>query len=136
LTTNPTHPAPPSEELAAQAKQLNSSTTSISNSAASGSAKVGQYVHDTAAKAAVHLPESVRKLTDPVPEQDKGDLRKLAEQSWTQATFAAKGLANAATTIAGAVSQSTHRAVEHNFGKEADGVAQGQSPLGAEDRRR
>jgi hypothetical protein len=49
----------------------------------------------------------------------------LAEEGWTQATVAAKGLATAATTVAGAVSQSAHRAVEHNYGKEADGVAQG-----------
>jgi hypothetical protein len=62
-------------------------------------------VHDTARDAATHLPESIRKLADPVPQQ---------------------GLATAATTVAGAVSQSAHRAVEHNYGKEADGVAQGQ----------
>ena len=126
LTTNPTHPAPPSEEVAAQAKQLNSTTGSIAESASSGSTKVGQYVHDTAKDAATHLPESIRKLADPVPQQDKGEFRKLAEDGWTQATVAAKGFASAATTVAGAVSQSAHRAIEHNYGKEADGVAQGE----------
>jgi hypothetical protein len=78
-----------------------------------------------AQQSAHYLPESIQRLADPVPEQDKGELRKLAETGWTQATFAAKGLVGAATTIAGAVSQNAHRAVEHNFGKEADGVAQG-----------
>lgn len=124
-TTNPTHPAPPSEQLAANAKQVNSTTASIAESAESGAKKVGQYVHDKAQQNAHYLPESVQRLGDPVAEQDKGELRKLAETGWTQATFAAKGLVGAATTIAGAVSQNAHRAVEHNFGKEADGVAQG-----------
>jgi hypothetical protein len=128
-TTNPTHPAPPSEQLAANARQANSTTGSIAESADSGAKKVGQFVHDTAQKSAHYLPESVQRLGDPVPEQDKGELRKLAETGWTQATFAAKGLVGAATTIAGAVSQNAHRAVEHNFGKEADGVAQGRSSM-------
>jgi hypothetical protein len=128
-TTNPTHPAPPSEQLAANARQANSTTGSIAESADSGAKKVGQFVHDTASKSAHYLPESVQRLGDPVPEQDKGELRKLAETGWTQATFAAKGLVGAATTIAGAVSQNAHRAVEHNFGKEADGVAQGRSSM-------
>ena len=125
-TTNPTHPAPPSEQVAANAKQLNSTTGSISESADTGAKKVGQFVHDKAHDYAHLLPESVQKLGDPVAEQDKGEFRKLAENGWTQATFAAKGLVGAATTIAGAVSQNAHRAVEHNFGKEADGVAQGE----------
>lgn len=125
MTTNPTHPAPPSEEVAARAKQLNSTTGSIAESASSGAQRVGQYVHDAGKSAAEHLPESVQKLGDPVAEQDKGEFRKLAEEGWTQATFAAKGIATAATTVAGAVSQNAHRAVEHNFGKEAEGVAQG-----------
>ena len=128
LSTNPTHPAPPSEQVAANAKQLNTTTGSISESADTGAKKVGQFVHDKAHDYAHYLPESVQKLGDPVAEQDKGDFRKLAETSWTQATFAAKGLASAATTIAGAVSQNAHRAVEHNFGKEADDVAKGGSP--------
>jgi hypothetical protein len=128
-TTNPTHPAPPSEQLAANARQANSTTGSIAESADSGAKKVGQFVHDTAQNSAHYLPESVQRLGDPVPEQDKGELRKLAETGWTQATFAAKGLVGAATTIAGAVSQNAHRAVEHNFGKEADGVAQGRSSM-------
>jgi len=125
-TTNPIHPAPPSEQLAANAKQVSSATGSIAESAESGAKKVGQFVHDKAQQNAHYLPESVQRLGDPVAEQDKGELRKLAETGWTQATFAAKGLVGAATTIAGAVSQNAHRAVEHNFGKEADGVAQGQ----------
>lgn len=127
VTTNPTHPEPPSDEVAARARSLNQSTNSIATSLESGATKVGQVVHDAGAKAADHLPESVTKLTDPVPEGEKGEFRKLAEDGWQQATFAAKGLAAAATTVAGAVSQNAHRAVEHNYGKEADGVAQGQS---------
>ena len=111
--------------MAANAKQANSTTGSIAESADSGAKKVGQFVHDKAQQNAHYLPESIQRLGDPVAEQDKGELRKLAETGWTQATFAAKGLVGAATTIAGAVSQNAHRAVEHNFGKEADGVAQG-----------
>lgn len=127
LTTNPTHPAPPSDEVAARAKQLNSTTGSIADSASSGAQKLGGYVHDAGKSAAGYMPESVQKLGEPVPEQDKGEFRKLAEDGWTQATFAAKGIASAATTVAGAVSQNAHRAVEHNYGKEADAVAQGMS---------
>lgn len=125
LTTNPTHPAPPSDEVASRAKQLKSTTGSIAESASSGAQRVGQFVHDAGQRAGEHLPESVRKLADPVPEQEKGEFRKLAEEGWTQATFAAKGIATAATTVAGAVSQNAHRAVEHNYGKEAESVAQG-----------
>ena len=115
--------------MAARAKQLNQSTGSVADSTESGAAKLGQFVHDAGAKAANQLPESVTSLTDPVPESEKGDLRKMAEEGWQQATLAAKGIASAATTVAGAVSQSTHRTVEHNYGKEADGVAQGQSTI-------
>lgn len=125
-TTNPTHPAPPSDEVAGRAKQLNQSTHSMADSVESGSQKVGETVHNAGARVAEHLPESVTKLAEPVPEGEKGDFRKLAEQGWQQATFAAKGVATAATTVAGAVSQNAHRAVEHNYGKEADSVAHGE----------
>lgn len=123
-TTNPTHPEPPSDELAARAKQMNQTTHSIAESAESGSQKVGEYVHDAGKKVANQLPDSV---VQPTPEEQKGDIRKLAETGWQQATFAAKGFAAAASTVAGAVSQNAHRAVEHNYGKEADSVAQGRS---------
>ena len=58
-------------------------------------------------------------------EHDKSDLRKIAEDGWTQVTIAAKGIASAAVTVGTAASESAHRAVENNFGKEHDKVAQG-----------
>lgn len=99
----------------------------MADSVEAGSQKVGEVVHDAGKKAAQHLPESVTNLTEPVPQGEKGEFRKFAEEGWQQATFAAKGFASAATTVAGAVSQNAHRAVEHNYGKEADNVAQGES---------
>jgi len=73
------------------------------------------------------LPETVTKPIQPIPEGEKSDFRKIAEGGWTQVAAAAKGVVGAAVVVGGAVSGASHRAVEHNFGKEAEGVAQGKS---------
>jgi hypothetical protein len=72
------------------------------------------------------LPDSIAKPASPVPESEKSDFRKIAEGGWEQVTIAAKGVGQAAVTVGTAVSGSAHKAVEHNFGKEAEGVAQGE----------
>jgi hypothetical protein len=51
----------------------------------------------------------------------------MAEGSWTQMAIAAKGVVGAAGVVVDAVSGNTHKAMEHNFGSEADGVAKGES---------
>ncbi len=51
----------------------------------------------------------------------------MAEDALHQAKLAAEGVAKAGVAVGGAFSESAHRAVEHNFGKEADKVAQGMS---------
>ena len=75
------------------------------------------------------MPDSIAKPAEPVKEEDKGDFRKMAEQGWQQATIAAKGIASAAVTVGTALSENAHKAVEHNFGKEAEGVAQSESAV-------
>lgn len=88
---------------------------------------MGTYVHEGGKKLGNMLPESVAKsMQTHTPEQDKSDFRKVAEEGWSQLTHAAKGLATAVGTVGVAVSENTHKAVEHGFGKEADKVAQGQ----------
>lgn len=128
-TTNPTHPDPPSSELASQAHTLNTSTTTLSTNAETGSTKIGEYVHEAGKTVGSYLPDSIAKAAEPVKEEDKSDFRKIAADSWSNLTIAAKGMANAGLTVGGALSESAHRAVEHNFGKEADKVAQGESRI-------
>ena len=72
------------------------------------------------------LPDSIAKSSEPVPESEKTDLRKDAESTWGQAQIAGKGIYNAAASLASNVSENVHRAVDHNFGKEADAVAKGE----------
>ena len=127
VTTNPTHPAPPSEQVASAAANTNARTASISSSAETGASNVGNAIHEGGKKLGEALPDSITKPAEPVSEADKLDLRKMAEGGWEQVIIAAKGLANAAGTVAGSVSENTHKVVEHNFGKQADDVAQGES---------
>jgi hypothetical protein len=114
--------------VASRAKSLNESTATLAEHAAVGAAKIGEGIHDAGVKVGQALPDSIAKVADPVPEGQKGDLRKMAESNWQQITLAAKGVAQAATTVVGAVSENAHKAIEHNFGKEADKVAQGEFP--------
>ncbi|WVF66439.1 hypothetical protein IAT40_001179 [Kwoniella sp. CBS 6097] len=129
--TNPEHPAPPSDITKERASTINSATSDLADSAESGAQTVGTYIHDTGKSIGEKLPDSLAKKSEPVKEEDKSDFRKLAEGGWEQVTIAAKGVAEAATTVGGAISGSAHRAVEHNFGKEAEGVAQDVGQTGA-----
>ncbi|WVR03349.1 hypothetical protein IAU60_000340 [Kwoniella sp. DSM 27419] len=129
--TNPEHPAPPSAITAERAHTINTATADLASSAESSAAKVGAYVHDTGKSIGRSLPDSIAKAAEPVKEEDKSEFRKMAEEGWQQVTIAAKGFAGAATTVGGAISGSAHRAVEHNFGKEAEGVAQDLGQTGA-----
>ncbi|WRT63619.1 uncharacterized protein IL334_000542 [Kwoniella shivajii] len=129
--TDPEHPAPPSDLTKERASALTDATHRLSESAESGANTVGSYVHDTAKSIGASLPDSIAKKSEPVKEEDKTEFRKLAEDGWEQITIAAKGIAGAATTVGTALSQSSHRAVEHNFGKEAEGVAQDVGQTGA-----
>jgi len=124
-TTNPTHPEPPTERVASIASTASTQTSALAENASALANKVGEVIHEGGKKIGAQLPESIRPSGQPTPEADKGDLRKMAEGGWTQLTFAAKGIVTAAGTVAGSVSQSAHRAVEHNFGKPAEAVAQG-----------
>ncbi|KAK8845398.1 hypothetical protein IAR55_006111 [Kwoniella newhampshirensis] len=130
-TTNPEHPAPPTSNVADKAHSLETTTSSLADTAESGAQKVGSMIHEGGKKLGGYLPDSIAKSAEPVPEGDKSDFRKMAEGGWEQVTIAAKGIASAATTVGGAVSVSAHKAVEHNFGKEAEGVAQDIGQAGA-----
>ncbi|WWD22344.1 hypothetical protein CI109_106835 [Kwoniella shandongensis] len=130
-TTHPEHPAPPSANVASTAHSLNETTSSLATSTESGATKIGNVIHEGGKKLGSYLPDSIAKSAEPVPEADKSDFRKLAEGGWEQVTIAAKGIASAATTVGGAVSVSAHKAVEHNFGKEAENVAQDIGQAGA-----
>ncbi|WWC85718.1 uncharacterized protein L201_000584 [Kwoniella dendrophila CBS 6074] len=129
--TNPEHPAPPSDLTKERAEASVDLSNRIAESTESGANSVGSYIHDTAKSIGEKLPDSIAKKSEPIKEEDKSDFRKLAEDGWEQVTIAAKGIAGAATTVGTAVSQSAHRAVEHNFGKEAESVAQDVGQTGA-----
>ena len=124
--TNPQQPEAPSAETASRAKSFSESTSTLSEHAAVGAQQLGEAVHNAGIKIGQSLPDYIAKAAEPVPEAQKGDLRKMAESNWQQITLAAKGVAQAATTVAGAVSENAHKAIEHNFGKEADKVALGE----------
>jgi len=133
-STNPTHPAPPSNEVISGAAIANARTAGLAERAEAAAKQFGNAVHEGGKKLGAQLPDSIVKPASaaPTPEADKGELRKVAEEGWNQLTIAAKGLASAAGTVAGSVSGSAHKAVEHNFGKQADKVAQGESgPCGS-----
>ncbi|WWD05932.1 hypothetical protein V865_004017 [Kwoniella europaea PYCC6329] len=129
--TNPEHPAPPSDLTKERASALELGSSRLADSVEEGAKNVGSYVHETAKSVGEKLPDSIAKSSESVKEEDKGQFRKLAEEGWEQVTIAAKGIAGAAITVGSAASQSAHRAVEHNFGKEAEGVAQDVGQTGA-----
>ena len=112
--------------MASQARTLNSSTATLANAADSGAATVGEFLHEGAKQIGSAVPDSIVKPSEPVAEEDKSDLRKMAEDAYNQASIAAQGVVKATVTVGGALSESAHRTVEHNFGKEADGVARGE----------
>jgi uncharacterized protein YoxC len=58
---------------------------------------------------------------------DKGEFRKAAEAGWEQVTIAAKGMAEAVTTVGKSVTENAHKAIENQSGKQADQAAQGGS---------
>jgi hypothetical protein len=86
---------------------------------------IGDKVHEGGKKLGESLPDELAKPSPAVQEGEKGEVRKIAEEGWHQATIAAKGLADAAATIGGSISSNAHKAIEHNYGTEADRVAQG-----------
>ena len=125
-TTDPTHPPPPSEELAARTHSLNTSTATLADATDSGANAVGDFIHQAGKTIGSQLPDSIAKASETPKEEDKSDIRKMAETNWQQVTIAAQAVAKAGFTVGGALSESAHRAVEHSFGKEADKVAQGE----------
>lgn len=116
----------PPVEAVAGAYQANIKTAQFAETASEKVAQFGTYVQEGGKKIGDMLPEAITKpLATQTKEEDKSDFRKVAEEGWSQMTIAAKGIATAVGTVGAAVSDSTHRAVEHGFGKEADKVAQG-----------
>ncbi|ORY25173.1 senescence-associated protein-domain-containing protein [Naematelia encephala] len=129
--TDPVHPPAPSGSVENAAASTRSATNTIAEVAESGALKVGELIHEGGKKAGAYLPDSIAKSAEPVAEADKSDYRKMAEGGWEQVTIAAKGIASATEEVATALSENAHRAVEHNFGKEAEGVAQNVGQAGA-----
>lgn len=130
-STDPEQPAPPSETTANAARSAKETTDTLSTKAEAASTVIGNTVHAGGSAAASYLPDSVRPGDQPVEEEEKSDFRKMAEEGWEQVGFAAKGVVEAASTVGGAISGNSHKAVEHNFGKEAEGVAQDIGQSGA-----
>lgn len=124
-STDPEHPAPPSETTANAARSAKETTDTLSTKAEAASTVIGNTVHAGGSAAASYLPDSIRPGGRPAKEEEKSDFRKMAEDGWEQVGFAAKGVVEAASTVGGAISKNSHEAVEHNFGKEAEDVAQG-----------
>ena len=126
-TTNPTHPPPPSAGVASTAASVSNTTDRAANMADAAAIRIGEKIVEAGQTVGEQLPDTIAKPAQPVREEDKSDLRKMAESGWEQVSIAAKGVASAGVTVGGALSESAHRAVEHNFGKEAESVAQGKS---------
>lgn len=122
--TNPEKPAPPSETTANAARSAKETTDTFATKAEAASTVIGNTVHAGGSAAAAYLPDSVRP-GQPVKEEEKSNFRKMAEEGWEQVGFAAKGVVEAASSVGGAISGDSHKAIEHNFGKEAESVAQG-----------
>ncbi|OXG36977.1 hypothetical protein C360_02101 [Cryptococcus neoformans Bt15] len=129
--TDPEHPAPPSETTANAARSAKETTDTLSTKAEAASTVIGNTVHAGGSAAASYLPDSLRPGGRPAKEEEKSDFRKMAEDGWEQVGFAAKGVVEAASTVGGAISKNSHEAVEHNFGKEAEDVAQDIGQSGA-----
>ncbi|KAL7418909.1 hypothetical protein Q5752_006593 [Cryptotrichosporon argae] len=129
--TDPVQPAPPSEGVASAARRASEATSTVASYATAGAAAIGNTIHDAGKAVGSALPDAIARPAEPVPEADKTAARKAAEGQWAQAAIAARGIAGAAVEVASAVSGSAHRAIEHNFGKEAEGVAQDIGQAGA-----
>lgn len=126
-TTHPTHPTPPSDQVISNAAVANARTAGIAEQAEQAAQRFGEAIHEGGQKVGAQLPDSIARPATQPAEGDKSDFRKLAEEGWTQVSIAAKGIASATVTVAGSVSENAHRAVEHNFGRQADKVAQGET---------
>ncbi|ODN75920.1 hypothetical protein L202_05904 [Cryptococcus amylolentus CBS 6039] len=122
-TTEPGTTVEPTRGEVESAKSFSHTTSSIAASASDGATAVGNAVHSAGSSVASALPNSA-KIDRDLPEAEKWQIRKAAESGWEQVTFAAKGVAEAATTVGGAISSGGHQAIQHNAGKEADDVAQ------------
>ncbi|KAK1926229.1 senescence-associated protein-domain-containing protein [Papiliotrema laurentii] len=130
-TTHPTHPTPPSDQVISNAAVANARTAGIAEQAEQAAQRFGEAIHEGGQKVGAQLPDSIARPATQPAEGDKSDFRKLAEEGWTQVSIAAKGIASATVTVAGSVSENAHRAVEHNFGRQADKVAQDIGQTGA-----
>ncbi|ORX33593.1 hypothetical protein BD324DRAFT_643887 [Kockovaella imperatae] len=129
--TNPSHPAPPSQAVAEAARNANLKTQTWAEKAEVGALKVGNSIHEGGKKLGSHLPDSIAQAAKPVPDNEKTEFRHQAESAWEQAQIAAQGIASAAAGLATSVSENAHRAVDHNYGKEADSVAHDIGQTGA-----
>ncbi|WVQ76386.1 hypothetical protein IAR50_006052 [Cryptococcus sp. DSM 104548] len=113
----------PTQGEVESAKSFSHTTSSIAASASDGATSVGNAVHSAGSSAASALPDQA-KVDPDLPEAEKWQVRKAAESGWEQLSFVAKGVAEAATTVGGAISTGGHQVLEHNSGKKADDVAQ------------
>ncbi|EIW67803.1 hypothetical protein TREMEDRAFT_69409 [Tremella mesenterica DSM 1558] len=129
--TNPEHPPPPSQKVTDAAGTMKSATATVAEYASAGAEAVGSFIHEGGKKLGALLPDQLAKPAPPVSEQEKSGARKIAEEEWEQITVAAEGIAGATTTVGEAMSQNAHKAVEHNFGEEADKVAKDIGQAGA-----
>jgi len=114
----------PSRDTAGGAAAVRNMTARFDDNAHATAANAGLRVNEAGKDLAAQLPEGVQKLGEPTPEYQKGEFRKMADEGWEQATIAAKGIAGAVGMVGKSLSESTHRAIEHNLGKETDRVAQ------------
>lgn len=125
-STPPNRNAVPSYDTAGKAAALRNSTAHLAAKAHSTGTDLGSRAHEAGKEVSAELPQGIQNLAQPTPEHEKSDIRKMADEGWEQVTIAAKGIAGAAGTIGSSLSVNAHRAVEHNFGKETDRVAQGE----------
>lgn len=123
----PGKPVLPTAENAAKASAVRNTTAQAAVKADEIAEKIGDKIHEGGKKLGESLPDELAKPSPAVEQGQKGEARKLAEEGWHQATIAAKGLADAAATVGSSISGNAHKAIEHNYGTEADRVAQGES---------
>lgn len=104
---------------------MRQTTANLADNTEVGANALGQKIHDAGRAIGEKLPDGIARPSQPVNEADKSEFRKLAEETWSEVTVAAKGIAQGATTVGRSISENVHKAVEHNYGKQADNVAQG-----------
>lgn len=125
----------PSAETAGRASGIRNATAHLAANAEQTAVTIGNKVHEAGRELGQKLPEELRpapkSATTTTSQAEKGELQKLAEEGWEQSKIAAQGIAAAAITVGKSLSDNTHRAVEHNFGKESDRVAQDIGQTGA-----